>query len=102
MAETDGTETSLLLRREQVAKLLEVHPKTVQRLGDSGKLAVVRLGRAVRYRRDQVERFVEEATASPAPGRSPLTARSATAGFDRIPKLEALAREKRRARDARP
>lgn len=94
------TEEPLLLRREEAAALLAVAPKTIQRLTDSGQLASVRIGRCVRYRRDQLTQLIEVSTcldkASVALA-APRGRRSVT-GFDPLPKLEERARAKQRAR----
>jgi hypothetical protein len=45
----------LLLTRPQVAKMLGVSISHVQNLGQTGILTPIRLGTAVRYRRDAIE-----------------------------------------------
>jgi excisionase family DNA binding protein len=50
-----------LLRAREVASILRVHAKTSYQLAREGRLPVVRLGpRAVRFRREDVERLVAE------------------------------------------
>ena len=54
---------SELLTPVQVCELLQVRPRTLEdwRLGRSGPaLPFVRLGRTVRYRREDVQRLVED------------------------------------------
>ncbi len=53
-----GTDRSLLTS-EQVAHKLHVSPRTVARLVSRGELRVVKLGRAVRFRPDDVAELVE-------------------------------------------
>jgi excisionase family DNA binding protein len=48
-----------LLRPEAVARLLACSPKTVYAWAASGSLPSVRLGRLVRFRPADVQRFVE-------------------------------------------
>ncbi len=49
-----------LLTAEEAASLLKVAPNTVYRLIRSGEIRVVRFGRSVRIRREDLERFIEE------------------------------------------
>lgn len=55
MAEPDEK----LLRREEVASILGVHPATVDRMVKRGDLPVVRWGQTVRFRRRDVDDFVD-------------------------------------------
>jgi excisionase family DNA binding protein len=49
-----------LLTCQQVAEILRVHPRTVQRLERTGALRGIRLGRrAVRFRREDIQSFIE-------------------------------------------
>jgi excisionase family DNA binding protein len=48
-----------LLTIEQVADLLQVSEKTVRRLMLSKRLPHVRLGRVVRFRQDELLRWIE-------------------------------------------
>jgi excisionase family DNA binding protein len=57
---SDGAEP--LLRPEAVARLLACSPKTVYAWAASGLLPSVRLGRLVRFRPADVQRFVEAHT----------------------------------------
>ena len=38
-----------LYKAEELAVMLQIHPKTVYRLGREGKLKLVRVGRSVRF-----------------------------------------------------
>lgn len=38
-----------LYKAEELAKLYQIHPKTVYRLGREGKLDTVRVGKSVRF-----------------------------------------------------
>ena len=57
---TIAQERPLLLRAEEAAKLLSLGRSTVFQLLASGELPAVRVGRAVRVRRADVERWIEE------------------------------------------
>ena len=46
-----------LYKAEELAKILQVHPKTVYRLAREGKLEVVRVGRSVRFTEPKAERI---------------------------------------------
>lgn len=47
---------------ETVAASLDVHPKTLYRAIRDGKLECVRIGRAVRVTRDQLDRYLRRAS----------------------------------------
>ena len=47
-----------LYKAEELAELLQIHPKTVYRLGREGKLEVVRVGGSVRFAEPKTERTV--------------------------------------------
>ena len=47
-----------LYKAEELAEILQIHPKTVYRLGREGKLKLVRVGRSVRFTEPQAERMV--------------------------------------------
>lgn len=47
-----------LITREALAHFLAVHPNTVDRLAKAGKIRHYRVGRAVRFRREDVEAFL--------------------------------------------
>lgn len=50
-----------LYTAEEIAKLYQIHPKTVYRLGREGKLKLVRVGRSVRfYEPTEEERMVRD------------------------------------------
>jgi excisionase family DNA binding protein len=53
-----------LLTVDQVARICRVHPVTVRRHIASGRLRSVRAGRGVRIRRDDLEAYLEQATAA--------------------------------------
>jgi excisionase family DNA binding protein len=47
-----------LMTKNEVAGLLRVSPRTIERLVEDGKLPVLKVRRAVRFRRADVEQFV--------------------------------------------
>ena len=47
-----------LYTAEELAKLYQIHPKTVYRLGREGKLQTKRVGRSVRFLEPTTERMV--------------------------------------------
>ena len=50
-----------LYTADEIAKLYQIHPKTVYRLGREGKLNLVRVGRSVRfYEPTEEERMVRD------------------------------------------
>lgn len=50
-----------LYTADEIAKLYQIHPKTVYRLGREGKLKLVRVGRSVRfYEPTEEERMVRD------------------------------------------
>lgn len=50
-----------LYTADEIAKLYQIHPKTVYRLGREGKLKLVRVGRSVRfYEPTKEERMVRD------------------------------------------
>lgn len=53
------TSVQLLTERE-AAKFLRVSPRTVFGLREAGKLVCVKIGRSVRYRLAELERFICE------------------------------------------
>jgi excisionase family DNA binding protein len=83
-----GGET--LLTTDEVAKLLHVHPRTVQRLVARGQLAAIRLGSAVRFDPDDVGSLIGEhkgrcaGTAQPAMSRIRATRSTRTSFADRL------------------
>jgi excisionase family DNA binding protein len=53
-----------LLTRKQVAELFQVSPLTIIRLEAAGKLPAVKVGAgSIRYKREDVEAFIEQAKA---------------------------------------
>src|SRR5262245_39545061 len=63
---------SLLLRIEEAAYLLAVSTRTVKRLVASRTLRTVRIGRSVRIRRAELERWLETGCPLPGPRRRGL------------------------------
>ncbi len=58
------TITETLLTRKQVAAIFQMCPLSVIRLEASGKLPAIRLGAgSVRYRKSDVEKFLQECSA---------------------------------------
>lgn len=52
-----------LLTCQQVAEILRIHPRTVQRLERTGALRGVRLGRrSLRFRSEDVHSFIESSS----------------------------------------
>lgn len=49
-----------LYTADEIAKLYQIHPKTVYRLGREGKLNLVRVGRSVRFYEPTEERMVRD------------------------------------------
>ena len=49
-----------LYTAQELADLLQVHPKTIYRLGREGKLKLVRVGRSVRFIVPTAERSVSK------------------------------------------
>ena len=54
----------LLLTLPQVAELLQVKPPRIYEMVAHRRLRVVRVGRLLRFRPDDVERFIERGTSS--------------------------------------
>mgnify|MGYP001606354727 CR=1 FL=1 len=52
------------LTTEQVANILQVHPFTILKFIKQGKLRGIKLGRVYRIQESEVQRFLEERTAS--------------------------------------
>jgi len=51
---------AMLLTREEVAALVGFHPETIKRASNAGELPAYYFGgRTIRYRRDDVERWIE-------------------------------------------
>lgn len=48
-----------LLTVEEVAKILRLHPKTIYRLVEKGKLACIRVGRNIRFSSNVVEQLAK-------------------------------------------
>jgi len=58
IAATPEPPEALLLTRDQVARLLAISPEAVRTQHRLGRLPGVRVGRVLRWRRADVERFV--------------------------------------------
>lgn len=52
------------LTAEELAEMLKVNPKTIQRMARRGDIQALRVGRQFRFRRDWVEKWLEENTLS--------------------------------------
>jgi excisionase family DNA binding protein len=52
-----------LLTTDQVADLLQISRRSVERLEESGQLLSVRIGRLVRYRSEDVDAFISRKSA---------------------------------------
>ena len=46
-----------LYKANELAEMLQIHPRTVYRLGREGKLKVVKVGRSVRFYEPKAERI---------------------------------------------
>ncbi len=65
---TTETSDSLLITATEVARLLNISKRTLWRLLSAGKLPPpVRLGNAVRWRRDQLEQWISQGCPSGRP-----------------------------------
>jgi len=51
-----------ILTNREVADLLKLHPKTVNKLAISGKLPAYRIGRQWRFRKSEVLKLLEKRT----------------------------------------
>ena len=65
--------TTRLLTLDNVAKRLAVSTRTIKRLTAAGRLKPVHIGRAVRWRADEVAAFIEELSGEAAGERQPVT-----------------------------
>lgn len=54
--------TSELLSTGEAAKILQVHPDTLVRWANEGKLPVIRISKQRRFRREDVEALLEPET----------------------------------------
>lgn len=61
-----------LLTEEEAASFLNVHPQTLRKVRARGQIAFVRIGRSIRYSKEEVVSFVERATVAndPLPARA--------------------------------
>lgn len=53
------------LNLEDVAKILKVSKRTVQREVSLGKLVAFRVGKSLRFRIESIERYIEEQSVKP-------------------------------------
>lgn len=58
-----NTESAPLLTKDQVAELLQVSRRTVERMEESGELEPLRIGRMVRYRPADIEALISRKSA---------------------------------------
>ncbi len=56
-----------LLDSKQAAQLIQVHPKTLQRLARAGKVPAVRIGDLWRFRASALDEWVRSTICSPMP-----------------------------------
>jgi excisionase family DNA binding protein len=57
----DERETTMLMTSDDVARALNIHPRTVRRLWRAGELPnAIQVGKAVRWRRRDIDRYLEE------------------------------------------
>ena len=61
----EGFET--LLKTEQAARLLGIHPKTLQKLAREGKVPARRIGDLWRFRASELDMWVRTAVSSSPP-----------------------------------
>ena len=54
-----GTPASEWLTAEDAAAFMKLHPRTLARMAARGELAVAKIGRHARYRRSDLESFLE-------------------------------------------
>lgn len=55
-----GPQSTRLLTTEEVAKLLQFTPRHIRNLRDRGDLPFIQRGRAVRYKPEDVQAFIDE------------------------------------------
>ena len=56
-----------LLKSEQAAALLQIHPKTLQKLARQGKLPATRIGDLWRFRASELDRWLRTGVDSKSP-----------------------------------
>jgi excisionase family DNA binding protein len=49
-----------LLTNQQAAEILQIHPKTLQKLARAGEVPSIRIGRYWRYRASSIEQWITE------------------------------------------
>lgn len=63
----DSENENLLITAKQVADLLQISPRSVWRMRSAGSMPTpIRLGAAVRWRRDQIEAWIRDGCPSPS------------------------------------
>ncbi len=67
MSKQPVTSAPLLFDERQAAKMLAISPRTLWSLRDAGEVSCVRIGRAVRYAYDELERWIERKKELPQP-----------------------------------
>ncbi|MCX5653725.1 MAG: helix-turn-helix domain-containing protein [Planctomycetota bacterium] len=85
MPDTATPAAPLLMSIRDCAKALALCEKSVWQLTRDGRLPVIRIGRAVRYSREDILAFIEASKQGP-----PVTAAMDTAGPDRQKALAAV------------
>ena len=61
---TSGARNSAFLTTEEVLGCLKVNPRTIYRLIRNGELPAIRIGRQWRFRRADLDRWVERQSAN--------------------------------------
>ena len=57
----DEREKAMLMTTDEVASALNIHPRTARRLWRAGQLpAAIQVGTRIRWRRSDIERWLEE------------------------------------------
>ena len=64
MNHDSGTELQAFLTTEEVLAYLKTTPRTIYRLIRAGELPAIRIGRQWRFRRAELDRWVERHTAN--------------------------------------
>ena len=58
----------ILLKIDEVAKYIGLNHRTIRRMADRGELPVVRIGKSLRFKTEEVRKFVEDLRAENARG----------------------------------
>ena len=67
LTENVGSAFEPLLRSEQAAALLQIHPKTLQKLAREGKLPATRIGDLWRFRASDLDNWLRTRVDSKSP-----------------------------------